>query len=136
MAAEILQAILTENPIEHDPRHDIESFIYVLAYSVTRKAVLESRSLDERMRKKFHSFFYSTFGRMKLDDIWTSRRGQGPLTVHLRFPSLVTVPMAELLNDLDAWLTQSRLPLEWNPKALTHTYVLSVLDKAIRKMAP
>ncbi|KAF8147890.1 hypothetical protein B0H34DRAFT_834054 [Crassisporium funariophilum] len=35
MAAEILQAIVTENPIEHEPRHDIE-FIYVLAYSVTR----------------------------------------------------------------------------------------------------
>ena len=48
MAAEILQAILTENPIEHEPRHDIESFIYILAYSVTRRAVLESQCLDER----------------------------------------------------------------------------------------
>jgi len=135
MAAEILQAILTEKPIEHDPRHDIESFIYVLAYSVTRRAVLESQPLDESMRKKLHLFFYSTFGRMKLDDVWTSRRGQGPLTVRLRFPSLVTAPMAELLNDLDTWLTQSRLPSEWNPKPLTHMYVLSVLDKAIGKMA-
>jgi hypothetical protein len=66
MAAEILQAIFTENPIEHEPRHDIESFIYVLAYSVTRRAVLESQPLDESLRKKLHLFFYSTFGRMKL----------------------------------------------------------------------
>lgn len=134
MAAEILQAILTENPIEHEPRHDIESFIYVLAYSVTRRAVLGSQPLDESLRKKLHLFFYSTFGRMKLDDIWTSRRGQGPLTIRFRFPSLVIAPMAELLDNLDAWLTQSRLPLEWNPKPLTHTYVLSALDKAIGKM--
>ena len=134
MAAEILQAILTENPIKHEPRHDIESFIYVLAYSVTRRAVLGSQPLDESLRKKLHLFFYSTFGRMKLDDIWTSRRGQGPLTIRFRFPSLVIAPMAELLDNLDAWLTQSRLPLEWNPKTLTHTYVLSALDKAIGKM--
>jgi hypothetical protein len=135
MAAEILQAILTENPIEHEPRHDIESFIYVLAYSVTRRAVLESQRLDESTRMKLHLFFYSTFGRMKLDDIWTSRRGQGPLTLRFRFPSLVSAPVSELLENLDAWLTQSRLPSEWNPKPLTHTYVLSALDKAIRKMA-
>ena len=134
MAAEILQAILTENPIEHEPRHDIESFIYVLAYSVTRRAVLESQPLDDSLRKRLHSFFYSTFGRMKLDDIWTSRRGQGPLTIRFRFPNPVTAPMAELLDNLDGWLTQSRLPLKWNPKPLTHTYLLSVLDEAIGKM--
>jgi VanZ family protein len=65
MAAEKLQAILTELPIEHEPRHDIESFIDVLAYSVTsRRAVLQSQPLDEAMRKKLHLFFYSTFGRM------------------------------------------------------------------------
>jgi hypothetical protein len=134
MAAEILQAILTKDPIEHEPRHDIESFIYVLAYSVTRRAVLESQRLDEDMRKDLHLFFYSTFGRMKLDDIWTSRRGQGPLTVRFRFRSLVSAPIAELFHQLDACLTQSRLPSEWNPKPLTHAYVLSVLDKAIGKM--
>ena len=125
MAADILQAILTENPIEHEPRHDIESFIYVLAYNVTRRVVLESQPLDESLRKKLYLFFYSTFGRMKLDDIWTSRCGQGPLTIRFRFPSLVTAPMAELLDNLDPWPTQS---WEWNPKPLTHTYALSVLD--------
>ena len=134
MAAEILQAILTENPIVHEPRHDIESFIYVIAYSLTRRVVLESQSLDDNLRKSLHLFFYSTFGRMKLDDIWTSRRGQGPLTIRFRFPGLVSAPMAELLDNLDGWLTQSRLPLKWNPKPLTHSYVLSALDEAIGKM--
>lgn len=134
MAAEVLQAILTEIPIKHEPRHDIESFIYVLAYSLTRRAVLESQPLDQDTRKKLHLFFYSTFGRMKLDDIWTSRRGQGPLTISIRFPTLVSTPMAELLRILEAWVIQSRLPSEWNPKPLTHAYVLSELDKAIRRM--
>jgi hypothetical protein len=86
------------------------------------------------MRKDLHLFFYSTFGRMKLYDIWTSRKGQGPLSIRYLFPSLVTVPMAELMEDLDDWLTQTRLSLRWDPKPLTHTYVLSVLDKAIGKM--
>ena len=58
MAAEILQDILTGNPIEHDPRHDIESFIYVLAYSVTRRAVLESQPLDDSLRMSVHLFFF------------------------------------------------------------------------------
>ncbi|KAF8969657.1 hypothetical protein BDZ97DRAFT_1915201 [Flammula alnicola] len=62
MAAEILQAILTETPIEHEPQHDIESFIYVLAYSVTRRAVLESQALDEDTRKKLHLFFTPHLG--------------------------------------------------------------------------
>ena len=139
MAAEILQAILTENPIEHEPRHDIKSFIYVLAYSVTRRAVLESQLLVESLRKTrqetpFIFLLRIWADKAKLDDIWTSRRGQGPLTIRFRFPSLVTAPMAELLDSLDAWLTQSRLSSEWNPKPLTHAHALSVLDKAIGKM--
>ncbi|KAF8802214.1 hypothetical protein BYT27DRAFT_7261321 [Phlegmacium glaucopus] len=133
-AAPILRAIVTKKGIEHEPRHDIESFIYVLAYSLARRAVLESRSLDGEMRKNLHEFFYSTFGRMKLYDIWTSRKGQEPLSIHDLFPTLISAPMVELLHNLDNWLTRSKLPSEWNPEPLTHTYVLSVLDKAIGKM--
>jgi len=134
MAAEILEAILTAEHIEHHPRHDIESFIYVLAYALTRRAVLESHSLDESTRTRRHLFFYSTFGRMRLDEIWISRRGQMPLTLCLRFPNVLSPPMSELLKNLDVWLMQSRLPSEWNPKPLTHGYVLSQLDNAIAKL--
>ena len=62
MAAEILQAILTENPIKHEPRHDIESFIYVLAYSLARRAVLESQPLEDSLRRRLHSFFILRLG--------------------------------------------------------------------------
>ena len=103
MAAEVLQAILTEILIKHEPWHNIESFIYILAYSLTRRVILKSQPLDEDTRKKCHLFFYSTFGQMKLDDIWTSRRGQGPLTVSICFPTLVSTLMAELLRILEAW---------------------------------
>ena len=71
---------------------------------------------------------------MKLDDVWTFRQGQGPLTICLLFPNLFAAPMAELLDNLDGWLTQSRLPLKWNPKPLTHTYMLSLLDEVIGKI--
>lgn len=62
MAAEILQAILTKNPFEHEPRHDIESFIYVLAYSLARRAVLESQPLEDSLRRRLHSFFILRLG--------------------------------------------------------------------------
>jgi len=55
MAAEILNAIITETHIAHEPEHDVESFIYVLAYSMTRKAVrFGSRNLDQATRQKLH----------------------------------------------------------------------------------
>jgi hypothetical protein len=134
MALDILQAIVTKTPIEHEPKHDIESFIYVLAYSVTRRAVLSSGNLDKDIRDRLYSFFYSTFARMKLDDIANTREAPVPLRVRHRFPTLISAPMAELMHDLDEWLTQSRLSQKWNPRALTHAYVLSVLDDAIAKM--
>jgi hypothetical protein len=135
MAAEILQAIITKIPIEHEPKHDIESFIYVLAYSVTRRAVpsLESQALDEDTRKKLHSFFNSTFGQMDPDDIWISRQGPVPLTVRSRFPSVMSKPMAELLAELSELVVVSRLKRK-GYEVLTHTCVLSALDEAIAKM--
>jgi len=62
MSADILRTIVTETPIEHEPKHDIESFIYALEYSITRKAVLESQALGEDTRKKLHSFFIPHLG--------------------------------------------------------------------------
>lgn len=41
MATEVLHAILTEILIKHEPRHNIELFIYILAYRLTRRAVLK-----------------------------------------------------------------------------------------------
>jgi hypothetical protein len=133
MAADILQAIITEIPIEHEPKHDIESFIYVLAYSVTRRAVLEAQALDEDTRKKLHSFFNSTFGQMDADDIWISRQGPVPLTIRSRFPSVMSKPMAELMTELSELVVVSRLKRE-GYEVLTHTCVLSALDEAIAKM--
>ncbi|KAF8804937.1 hypothetical protein BYT27DRAFT_7225117 [Phlegmacium glaucopus] len=121
-------AIITKKSIEHEPQHDIESFIHVPIYSMTRKVVLESRSLDEDMCKKLHQFFHSTFGWMKLYDIWISRKGQVPFSIEFLFQSLITAPMVELLVDLDGWLLHSRLPLRWNPTLLIYTYLLSALD--------
>ncbi|KIM34932.1 hypothetical protein M413DRAFT_32914 [Hebeloma cylindrosporum] len=66
MATEILQGIIRGTSIEHEPEHDIESFIY-LAYSVTKKAVIHSHNLDMDIREELHSHFRSNFGRMTYD---------------------------------------------------------------------
>jgi hypothetical protein len=63
MAADILQAIITKIPIEHEPKHDIESFIYVLAYSVTRRAVLELRHWMRILARNFIHFLIPHLGR-------------------------------------------------------------------------
>lgn len=133
MAVEILEAIIRSSPIQHETRHDIESFIYVLAYGIVRRAVLRSRALDKNMRDRLHAFFHSNFGRMKLDDISNSRRGRTPLLFGERFPDLVSQPMAKLMSRLEVWLLRTNPKLE-NPKPFTYTYFLSELDAAIAQL--
>lgn len=107
---------ITKIPIEHEPKRGIESFIQVLAYSVTRRAVLESESqvLGENTRKKLHSFSNSTFGQMNPDDIWIFREGPVPLTVRLRFPSVMSKLMAGLMATLSELVVVSRLKRNGN----------------------
>jgi len=133
MAVEILEAIMKRVPIKHETRHDIESFIYVLAYGVVRRAVLRSRTLDKTTRERLHAFFYTNFGRMKLDDISNSRRGRTPVFFGDRFPDLVSEPMAKLMSNLEVWLLQTNPKLE-KPKPFTYTYFLSELDAAIAQL--
>jgi len=88
VAVEILEAIMKRVPIKHETRHDIESFIYVIAYGVVRRAVLRSRTLDKTTRERLHAFFHSNFGRMKLDDISNSRRGRTSVFLAIGFQIL------------------------------------------------
>ncbi|KDR76948.1 hypothetical protein GALMADRAFT_246089 [Galerina marginata CBS 339.88] len=133
MAVELLEAIMNRVSIKHETRHDIESFIYVLAYAVIKRAVLRSRTLDETTPDRLHTFFYSNFGRMTLDDISTSRRGRTPLLFGGRFPDLVSEPLAKLMSNLDVWLLRTN-PMLANPEPFTYTYFLSELDAAIAQL--
>jgi hypothetical protein len=133
MAVEILEAIMKRVPIKHETRHDIESFIYVLAYGVVKRTILRSRTLDKTTRDRLHIFFYSNFGRMKLDEISNSRRGRTPVFFGDRFPDLVSKPMAKLMRNLEVWLLQTNPDLE-EPKPFTYTYFLSELDAAIAQL--
>ncbi|KIM34930.1 hypothetical protein M413DRAFT_32912 [Hebeloma cylindrosporum] len=136
MAVDILQAIILETSVTHEPQHDIESFIYVLAYSVASKAILHSGDLDTNTRKELLSLFYSNFGRMTFREIWNSKRGRGPFTVRLDVPDIMSVPMVRLMDVLETFLLDFRMDgnKARQGKPTTHESFLSALDKAIGMM--
>ncbi|TFK36489.1 hypothetical protein BDQ12DRAFT_241892 [Crucibulum laeve] len=137
MAREILDAILGNEQIEREPRHDVESFVYVLGYSVMRKSVLGSRNFDQHTRERLHRSFYSVFGRMRLDDILKER----PLGL-LEIPKLrqhVSEPMSTLITKLSMLLIRA-MAIHLDPLLdetvveITHEVVLSLLDMTIAQM--
>ncbi|KIM34927.1 hypothetical protein M413DRAFT_32910 [Hebeloma cylindrosporum] len=132
MAADILQAIYMGTSIQHEPKHDIESFIYVLAYSVARKAVIGPTNLDTDQKKQLQSHFHHNFGRMTLFDILASRKGYMPLSVRDYFPGIMSPPMVRLMAVLATFLLDSASTEIRQGKPLTHESVLSALDDAIQ----
>lgn len=132
MAQEILDAIVAERSIAHEPRHDVESFIWVLCYSLGRRWVLDSKGINTARSKKLHDFFHTHFGRMTLDAISLSRDGQGPLKIAERFPELSSLPMAGLLRTLRSHVQVSALLQNFIP--LTYGIVLAAFNEAIREL--
>ncbi|KIM49820.1 hypothetical protein M413DRAFT_438939 [Hebeloma cylindrosporum] len=134
MAADILQAISMGTSIQHEPKHDIESFIYVLAYSVARKAVIGPTNLDTDQKKQLQSHFHYNFGRMTLFEILASRKGYMPLTIRKYFPGIMSAPMIALMATLDDLLDYSKSTGIRKGVPLTHETVLSAFDDAIGKV--
>ncbi|EIM90644.1 uncharacterized protein STEHIDRAFT_152356 [Stereum hirsutum FP-91666 SS1] len=81
MAIEILDAIVDERPIEYSIEHDIESFIWVLAYAVMRKSLKvteASEAAKHSGRKQLDADFKQSFGSLPIAEIALSRRNAGP----------------------------------------------------------
>jgi hypothetical protein len=57
-------------PIKHEPKHDIESIIYVLGYALTRRLLLDAQASksDPSVHERLRYFFRATFGQMLFDD--------------------------------------------------------------------
>ncbi|THH07610.1 hypothetical protein EW146_g9263 [Bondarzewia mesenterica] len=114
MATELLKAIKNKTPILQTVQHDIESFVWVLAFSTIRKllsaksSTVEHDELDRRIR--------ASFGRLVVDEIWESRDSLMPLKfvseekLEKEFiPRFVSEPLTNLFGDLKEDMTLDSL---------------------------
>ena len=91
MALDILKAMDSETPIAHLVCHDIESFIWMLCYSVGRRFVCDPpASFTKKRKDDLWKFFNGRFGRSELSTIVLSRGSStsGPLSITTKFPEL------------------------------------------------
>ncbi|THH15946.1 hypothetical protein EW146_g4616 [Bondarzewia mesenterica] len=158
MATELLKAIKNKKPILQTVQHDVESFVWVLAYSTMRK-LLSARSStvehDELNRR-----FRASFGRLVVDEIWESRDSLMPLKfvreekLETEFiPRYISEPLKELFLELDDDMTLDRVTVRKlrgsrqlrsarlpalsdrlaasNPPLLTHSWLSDLLTDSI-----
>ncbi|EMD33835.1 hypothetical protein CERSUDRAFT_76524 [Gelatoporia subvermispora B] len=145
MAVELLQTMArdlraakrnrkhTKPPIEHRTHHDIESFVWVLIYSLIRRVLrvdrLNMTDEEKALMEDLQDSFTQYFGRSNPSAIVAQRWGDNPWDfVHLH-DSFFTDPIRDLINTLDR---QFRVKKE---EPFTHAAVLSALDVAIRRLS-
>lgn len=136
MALEILEAMQNNEPIAHNCHHDIESFIWVLCYSVGRRWISTGRMEKDR-RRGLSTFFHNNFGRAMLHTILTTRIGRsGPLDIAEKYAEVATQPLKSLLGDLRTLVWTAHTPP--NPRnasvALSYEEVLGLMDRAIQEL--
>ncbi|TDL20615.1 hypothetical protein BD410DRAFT_899351 [Rickenella mellea] len=137
MAVEILDGIIYHSTVTHHAHHDIESFIWVLCYSISRQMDEVSRRSQQpsELRKSIRSFFFSRFGRVDLDAILNSRSSRNPLYLGWKVfkDGFFSVPMIKLFEDLDGHVQLSHLRQE-RAERLTHDMILARFDQTVEKL--
>ncbi|EIM90642.1 uncharacterized protein STEHIDRAFT_152354 [Stereum hirsutum FP-91666 SS1] len=157
MAIEILDAIFDERPIEHSVEHDIESFIWVLAYAVMRKILKVTEALDAAKhsgRKQLDADFKQSFGSLPIAEIALSRRNAGPFDFIINDKQKFLSPyLSGPLRDLIAFLWRTMRDkvdalFDETPKTvyrrggarapdavvLTHAWLIDYLDDTIQAL--
>lgn len=69
MAIAVLEAGLS--PVKHAIEHDLESFVWVLAYSVLRKLARMAHSETEEIQTRIQSELVNSFGKITVGEILT-----------------------------------------------------------------
>ncbi|KAG9219390.1 hypothetical protein CCMSSC00406_0005284 [Pleurotus cornucopiae] len=141
MAAELLEAIVYANlKVKHEAHHDLESFVWVLAYVISR-SVNERTDLPTEQRKQLKTHFVKSFGYHGVYDIHTSRLSCKPLSTRGAFGDLLPRPMITLLTGLKktvrAHFDRVEEEEEEDPvHVLTHDDLLDLLDTACHSLSP
>ncbi|EMD33832.1 hypothetical protein CERSUDRAFT_98377 [Gelatoporia subvermispora B] len=120
-------------PVEHQTHHDIESFIWVLLYSLIRRVIVTSRqnlsAEEETWMQSLKMEFKHYYGQRAPDGILAQRSNDRPWKVVVDYPPFFSDAIRELIGQLSDHLEYKRT----NP--LSHTAVLDVLDIAIRRLS-
>ncbi|EMD33827.1 hypothetical protein CERSUDRAFT_126048 [Gelatoporia subvermispora B] len=120
-------------PVEHQTHHDVESFIWVLIYSLMRRVLLKDRPnvTDEEKEwlQDFKIRFTQYFGRTSPSGIIHQRYGKETWGIVQLYPVFFSRPVRELIETLN------RQFILREQERLTHAVVLGAMDKAIRQLS-
>lgn len=138
MAFEIVQAMHFRTKITHEVHHDLESFVWVLCYSVGRRFVTQPPvNMKKDRREQLRDFLHEHFGRLLLFQICLSRNSVciGPLSITDKFPELFSEPLRELFASLNvAVVTSFMVHHRGACKYLSYEFLFRLLDVAIMKL--
>ncbi|KAH9943569.1 hypothetical protein B0H21DRAFT_492197 [Amylocystis lapponica] len=138
MAAALLLAIDSNQIITHELHHDLESFVWVFAYSIGMHFVSKGRDrMPEARHRMLRDIFYDNFGQPTLPQILNARGNIfGFLDIDRRLPELFSKPFALLLQSLNTIISRSfvRDPASPQLEPLTYDILFRLLDETIAKL--
>lgn len=157
MAIDILQAIVKNKSIEHTVEHDMESFVWVLAYAIMRKIIKVTEAPETAKnpyRQQIVTDFHQSFGRLSVLDIASSRKSFGPFQFIVDdsedfLPPYLSDPLSSMLLHLRGSI-RARVEAPAVKKAktvfqydglhapaipiLTHAWLITYFNNAIRAL--
>ncbi|KAL0950311.1 hypothetical protein HGRIS_010286 [Hohenbuehelia grisea] len=132
MATQLVQAMESGVQVEHTVHHDMESFIWVLAYSVTRRVINLNSRCDQKTKKRMSQFFKDSWGGLTPSTVTMSKRAQTPLQPAQQIRHLYPDPILRLFDSL-ALLVWEQIGLIYAkmPYSLSYEGLLGALDGCI-----
>ncbi|KAL0960122.1 hypothetical protein HGRIS_011763 [Hohenbuehelia grisea] len=146
MAIQLITDMTDGIRVEYKVHHDVESFIWVLAYAVARHLLIVSsnaaKDSEPDIKEKVISFFNDGWDCRSLCSILTTKRALCPLSLPLGIHPLVPEPILSLFRTLRIIMLEqmllsttpdpSMLPRGMVlPKILDHDDLLNKLDQCV-----
>ncbi|KAJ8481138.1 hypothetical protein ONZ45_g15400 [Pleurotus djamor] len=129
MAISLVNGLVSNIVVEHVVHHDVESFIWVLAYAAARLVFNNSHLSDVTQTKQAVSlFFASAWGPASLTAILNAKRSLQALLPPTQITHLFPDPLLHLLHTLHDFF-HDQLKVFASRPPLTHDELLVELDK-------
>lgn len=102
MALDLLEGIQSRQPVVHTMEHDLESFVWVMAYAVLRKLVDTASAIGALAESRvLYQSFQDGFGELRLESLIQARE----LALPFRFRRKISV-QPKLIPFRDRWLSR------------------------------
>ncbi len=133
MAAELLTAFKQGQWLKHEAHHDLESFIWVLTYVISRH-LNERSGITKEQREGLKTHFTESFGLYSVQAIRVARLSLQPFEMPI-YEGLMPIPIQTLLGNLREAVRAHFVPPPMPGvitvvKPLTHDLVLNYFDAA------